>query len=608
MKKFLRYVLKMLAPYKWYAVLNIFFNVLTSIFSVASIAMLLPFLQVIFGVESKTPNPTDMVKSGFVSGIIEHFNHYLTYLITHQGAVTALMVVCIVVVIASFLKSATGYLANYFLTPLRNGVTRDMRNNIYSKILSLPIGYFTETRKGDVMARITGDVQEIEWSIMSSLEMIFREPITIVISLIGLLYISPQLTLFVFILLPVAGTIIGVIGKNLKKTSMKGQFKMGEVMSTIEETLGGLRIIKAFNAERKARENFARQNNEYTRISNRIMRKRFLASPVSEFLGIFVVVIILWYGGNIVLAKSGNLTGSSLLTFVALFYTVINPAKNFSQAFYNIQKGRASLDRVNQILDARETIIEKPNAVQVREFKSEIEFVNASFAYQSENVLKNINLKVPKGKAVALVGQSGSGKSTLVDLIPRFYDVQAGDIRIDGISTRNMKIADLRGLMGNVNQESILFNDTFFNNIAFGVESATLDQVKAAAKVANAHDFIMATEKGYETNIGDRGSKLSGGQRQRISIARAVLKNPPIMILDEATSALDTESEHLVQEALFNLMKNRTSIIIAHRLSTIKHADEICVMHEGEIVERGKHDELLEKNGYYRKLYDMQMF
>jgi len=382
---------------------------------------------------------------------------------------------------------------------------------------------------------------------------------------------------------------------------------MGEVTSTLEETLGGLRIIKAFNAERRAIDNFGRQNNEYTRIANRIMRKRFLASPVSELLGVFVVVVILWYGGNMVLSGKG-LGAEQLLGFVAMFYQIINPAKNFSQAFYNIQKGRASLERVNQILNAEETIVEKPDAVSMKEFKSEITFENASFAYENENVLKNISLKIEKGKAIALVGQSGSGKSTMVDLIPRFYDVQSGDIKIDGISTRDMKIIDLRGLMGNVNQESILFNDTFYNNIAFGVESTTMEEVQAAAKVANAHEFIMATEKGYETNIGDRGGKLSGGQRQRISIARAVLKNPPIMILDEATSALDTESEHLVQEALFNLMKNRTSIIIAHRLSTIKHADEICVLHEGEIVERGKHEELIALNGFYKKLYDLQVF
>ncbi|HEY4786384.1 MAG TPA: ABC transporter ATP-binding protein, partial [Bacteroidales bacterium] len=587
-------------------VLNIFFNILTSIFGVISFSMVIPFLDVLFEKNPKIVSlkPFELT----IDGVKDYFNYFLSNLVQTHGKTSALLGVCIFVIIAVFFKTLTWYLANYFLTPLRNGVVRDMRNQIYSKILSLPIGYFTETRKGDVMSRMTGDVQEIEWSIMASLEMAFREPITIVVSLIGLLYISPQLTLFVFVLLPVAGTIIGVIGKNLKKTSMKGQIKMGELMSILEETLGGLRIIKAFNAEPRAKENFNKQNNEYTHIANRIMRKRFLASPVSEFLGVCVVVVVLWYGGNIVLSGNQSLTSGALMGFIAIFYQIVNPAKNFAQAFYNIQKGRASLDRVNAILNAEDKIVEKPNATRLKKFNHEIEFRDVSFAYNSENVLKNINLKIEKGKSVALVGQSGSGKSTMVDLIPRFYDVQEGNILIDGIPVRDMKIADLRSLMGNVNQESILFNDSFFNNIAFGVESATLEEVQAAAKIANAHEFIMATEKGYETNIGDRGSKLSGGQRQRMSIARAVLKNPPIMILDEATSALDTESEFLVQEALFNLMKNRTSIVIAHRLSTIKHADEICVLHEGEIVERGKHEELLELNGYYKKLYDLQIF
>lgn len=606
MKQFFKYILKLIAPHKRYAFLNIFFNILTSIFGVISFALVIPFLNILF-----EKNPTVIEFKPFewsIDGARDYFSYMLSHIAQTQGKSTVLFWICIVVIVAVFFKTITWYLANYYLTPLRNGVVRDMRSQIYGKILSLPIGYFTETRKGDVMSRMTGDVQEIEWSIMSSLEMVFREPIMIIVSLIGLLKISPQLTLFVFILLPVAGTIIGVIGKNLRKTSMKGQIKMGELMSILEETIGGLRIIKAFNAERKAKENFDKQNDNYTHIANRIMRRRFLASPVSEFLGVSVVVIVLWYGGNLVLSGSNSLSSGALIGFIAIFYNIVNPAKNFSQAFYNIQKGRASLDRVNAILNAEDKILEKPNAESLKQFKHEIEFRNASFAYESENVLKNINLKIEKGKSIALVGQSGSGKSTLVDLIPRFYDIQEGDILIDGISVKDMKITDLRALMGNVNQESILFNDTFFNNIAFGVESATMEEVQAAAKVANAHDFIMATENGYETNIGDRGSKLSGGQRQRISIARAVLKNPPIMILDEATSALDTESEHLVQEALLNLMKNRTSVVIAHRLSTIKHADEICVLHEGEIVERGKHEDLLSLNGHYKKLYDLQMF
>ncbi|MDP4210255.1 MAG: ABC transporter ATP-binding protein [Bacteroidota bacterium] len=606
MKQFFRYVIKLISPYKWNAGLNILFNILTSIFGVVSIAMIIPFLNVLFDKSQKVVDPVHFVFS--MKGVENYFKFTLSHLIESQGKASALFAVCILVITMMFFKTLTWYLANYFLTPLRNGVVRDMRNQIYSKILGLPLGYFTETRKGDVLSRMTGDVQEIEWSIMSSLEMMFREPIMIIISLVGLLWISPQLTLFVFILLPVAGTIIGLIGKNLRKTSMKGQIKMGEVMSTIEETLSGLRVIKAFNAEKRAYATFYRQNNEYTRIANRIMRKRFLASPVSEFLGVGTLVIVLWYGGNMALAGNKSISSEALIGFVAIFSQIINPAKNFTQAFYNIQKGRASLDRVNAILDADERIVEKPDAIEVKKFGKEIEFRNASFAYENEKVLKNINLKIEKGKSIALVGQSGSGKSTLVDLIPRFYDIQEGDILLDGTSIKDLKLTDLRGLMGNVNQEAILFNDSFYNNIAFGVENTTPEAVEAAAKVANAHEFIIATENGYETNIGDRGGKLSGGQRQRISIARAVLKNPPILILDEATSALDTESEHLVQEALFNLMKNRTSIVIAHRLSTIKNADEICVLYEGEIVERGKHEELLALNGHYKKLYDLQIF
>jgi len=605
MKHFFNYVIKLISPYKWNAGLNFIFNTLSTIFGLFSLGMLWPFLSILFDQKHESIVLKPLKLNTEV--IVNNFNFYMVELIKNHGKTEALLYICIVVVVMVFFKAFFWYLANYFLTPLRNGIVCDMRSQLYKKILHLPIGYFTETRKGDVISRMTGDVQEIEWSIMSSLEMVFREPITIILSLVTLLAISPKLTLFVFILLPVAGTIIGVLGKNLRKTSMKGQIKMGELLSTIEETLGGLRIIKAFNAERKVTATFEKQNNDFFNILNRIMRRRFLASPVSEFLGIAVLVIVLWYGGKLVLVNK-VLEGGALIVYVGVFSQIINPAKNFAQAFYNIQKGRASLDRVNAILNAEEKIVERVNAIAVKEFKNEIEFLNVSFAYENENVLRNINFKVEKGKSIALVGQSGSGKSTLVDLIPRFYDIQEGDILIDGVSIKDLKIADLRGIMGNVNQESILFNDSFYNNIAFGVESATHEEVEAAAKVANAHDFIMATEKGYETNIGDRGSKLSGGQRQRISIARAVLKNPPIMILDEATSSLDTESEYLVQEALFNLMKNRTSIVIAHRLSTIKYVDEICVLNEGEIVERGKHDELLAINGFYKKLYDLQMF
>jgi subfamily B ATP-binding cassette protein MsbA len=604
MKQFFKFILKLILPYKLNVGLNVLFNTLSTIFGVISISMIVPFLNVLLGQEKKV---YDFQAWRFSTDVVlNNISYFLQTIVQSQGTYWALIIVCLVVVCTTLVKTLSWYLANYFLTPLRNGVLRDLRNMLYRKILKLSIGFFTETRKGDVMSRITGDVQEIEFSIMSSLEMTFREPITIIISVAALIIISPQLTLFILILLPVSGAIIGIIGKNLRKMSMKGQVKMGELMSTLEETLSGMRIIKAFNAEKRVTNTYTRQNNELTQIQNRIMRKRFLASPVSEFLGVSVLVVVLWYGGR--LALTGHMDAGALIAYVGIFSQIINPAKNFSQAIYNIQKGRASLDRINVILEADEQIFENPNAVDLKSFSQELEFRNVSFAYENELVLKNINLKVAKGKSVALVGQSGSGKSTMVDLIPRFYDIKEGDILIDGVSVKDLKIKQLRALMGNVNQESILFNDSIFNNIAFGLEEATLEKVEAAARVANAHDFIMATEKGYETNIGDRGGKLSGGQRQRISIARAVLKNPPILILDEATSALDTESEHLVQEALFNLMKNRTSIVIAHRLSTIKHVDEICVLHEGEIVERGTHDQLLEKNGYYKKLYDLQMF
>ncbi len=453
---------------------------------------------------------------------------------------------------------------------------------------------------------MTGDVQEIDNSIMSSLEMLLKEPMIIIFSLMFMIYMSWSLTLFVFILLPVVGYLIGKVGKSLKKPSMRGQNKMGELLSTIEETLSGLRIIKAFNAENKVREYFKKQNSEYYNIMNGLMWRRYLAHPMSEFLGTGVIVIVLWYGGRLVLNHNSNLTPEGFITYLVFFYSIINPAKSFTTAFYAIQKGLASMDRIDKVMLAENNIINKPDAVSVKEFKDSIEYRNVRFKYIDDEVLKNVSLTIGKGKTIALVGQSGSGKSTFVDLLPRFWDIQSGNILVDGIDIRDYKIADLRGLMGNVNQDPILFNDTFFNNISFGVETATIEQVMAAAKVANAHDFIAASPDGYQTNIGDRGGKLSGGQRQRISIARAVLKNPPILILDEATSALDTESEKLVQEALENLMMNRTSIVIAHRLSTIKKADLICVFHEGEIVERGTHDELLKVGGIYKKLHSMQ--
>ena len=591
-------------PYKRYVVAAFVFNVLGALFGAFQFATIQPVLGVLFKTQNIVAKPAEWALS--IGSIKDNILYQLGNIIQNFGAEKALIYIGIFLIIMVFLKVLFTYLALYALVPLRNGVVRDIRNQIYLKILHLPIGFFSEERKGDIIARMTGDVQEIDNSIMSSLEMLLKEPMIIIFSLMFMIYMSWSLTLFVFILLPVVGYLIGKVGKSLKKPSMRGQNKMGELLSTIEETLSGLRIIKAFNAENKVREYFKKQNSEYYNIMNGLMWRRYLAHPMSEFLGTGVIVIVLWYGGRLVLNHNSNLTPEGFITYLVFFYSIINPAKSFTTAFYAIQKGLASMDRIDKVMLAENNIVNKPDAVSVKEFKHSIEYRNVRFKYIDDEVLKNVSLTIGKGKTIALVGQSGSGKSTFVDLLPRFWDIQSGNILVDGIDIRDYKIADLRGLMGNVNQDPILFNDTFFNNISFGVETATIDQVMAAAKVANAHDFIAASPDGYQTNIGDRGGKLSGGQRQRISIARAVLKNPPILILDEATSALDTESEKLVQEALENLMMNRTSIVIAHRLSTIKKADLICVFHEGEIVERGTHEELLAIAGIYRKLHSMQ--
>ena len=498
------------------------------------------------------------------------------------------------------------YLAFYNMIPIRTGVVRDIRNQINSKITKLPLGFFSEERKGDIIARISGDVNEIESSIMSSLDMLFKNPILIIIYLVGMIAISWQLTLFVFILLPIAGYIMGQVGKKLKRQSFEGQQKWGYLMSLVEETLGGLRVIKAFNAEDVMQKRFERNNDEFRDITNKVYRRQQMAHPMSEFLGTATIAIVLWYGGTLILSNNSTIDASTFIYYLVIFYSIINPAKDLSKSVYAIQKGLASMERVDRILTA-ENPIKGPKQPKKISLNDKIEFNNVWFKYQQVWVIKDVNLTIPKGQTVALVGQSGSGKSTLVDLIPRFYDVNEGAITIDGVNIKEATLHNLRGLMGNVNQEAILFNDAFFNNISFGVD-ATLEQVQEAAKIANAHDFIMASEEGYNTNIGDRGCKLSGGQRQRISIARAILKNPPILILDEATSALDTESERLVQDALEKLMRNRTTIVIAHRLSTIKNADMICVMHEGVIVERGKHEELINLNGYYKRLCYMQSF
>jgi subfamily B ATP-binding cassette protein MsbA len=543
--------------------------------------------------------------------LLNNFNYYLGNYIIEHGQLNALMLISMLVVIMFFLKNLTRYLAMYFLVPIRNGVVRDIRRDVYHKILSLPIGYFTDERKGDMMARMTSDVQEVEWGIMNSLEAAFREPLNIIVFLITMFTMSSELTTFVLVLLPIAGLIIGRIGKSLKKKSVQAQEKMGELLSNIEETLGGLRIIHAFTAEKSASKKFGGLNNQHYGLMNKIGRRRDLASPVSEFLGTVVMTVVMYFGGLLVLGSETKLEPSEFIAFIAIFSQVITPAKSLTTAWYNIQKGLASSERIYKILDAEVLVKDPEHPAEAKPFSDKIHFDGISFSYLKEegkSVLKNISLEIPKGKTVALVGQSGSGKTTLADMLPRYYDVDSGKITIDGVNIKDMRVSDLRGLMGIVTQESILFNDTVFNNIAFGMENASEEEVIAAAKIANANDFISAMSDGYQTSIGDRGSKLSGGQRQRLSIARAVLKNPPILILDEATSALDTESERLVQEALINLMKQRTTLVIAHRLSTIVHADEIIVMQSGEIVERGTHQELLNKNGYYKRLFDLQTF
>ncbi len=605
MKNFTK-VIQYILPYKYYAFSNLLFNLIAVIASLFSLTMAIPFLGILFGAQELVETPPELEFS--VESISGNFSHVLSRIIRNYGSDVALGLISILIVIMTFFKTFFHYLSLYVLAPIRNGIVKDIRNKVYNKILNLQLSYFSEERKGDIIARITNDVQEIEWSILSSFQVLSRVPITMTIYLISLFIISVKLTLFAIVLLPISGYIIGIVGRNLRKVSLKGQEKMGGLLSYIEETLSGLRIIKAFNAEESIYNRFEKENDLYTRIMVKMFQRRYLASPMSELLGTMAIVIVMWFGGSIVLRETGELNSQVFIGYLIIFSQIINPAKSFSTAYYNIQKGMASIDRINIILNAEENILEIPNAKSKNDFTESIEYRNVSFKYQKEEVLKNINLKVEKGKTVALVGQSGSGKSTLVDLLPRFYDVVGGDILIDGISIKKLKLIDLRDLMGIVNQESILFNDTLFNNIAFGSKNVAKEEVEAAAKVGNAHDFIMNTEKAYQTNIGDRGGKLSGGQRQRISIARAVLKNPPILILDEATSSLDTESERLVQLALYNLMKSRTSIVIAHRLSTVRDADEICVLHEGEIVERGTHDELMSIAGQYKKLHDLQMF
>ena len=605
MKDFFR-ILNYVKPYWVYGILNIFFNILTILFSLVSITMIIPFLGLLFGTQQKVYDPAPM---GFsATAIKENFYATITSIIDDKGQVEALVFICILILALFFFRNLFRYLALFFLSPIRNGVVANIRNDLNKKIINLPLSYFTEKRKGDITARMTTDLVEIEWSIMSSLEMFFKDPLNIIIFLITLILISPQLTLFVIVLFPITGFLIARIGKSLKKSSEKGQSKMGRLLSIIDENLSGLRIIKAFNAEKSITQKFEKDNADYKTIMTQLLRKKDLSSPMSEFLSTIVMVVVMWFGGKLVLGGESLLSAEEFIGYIAIFSQIIPPAKSFTSAFYYIQKGSASASRIYEILDAKNTITDKSDAKSISHFQDAITFENVSFSYENIQVLKEINLTIKKGETVALVGQSGSGKSTLADLISRFYEVENGQLQIDAQDIKGFKISDLRKLMGIVNQESILFNDSIFNNILLGNPCVTKTEVEAAAKVANAHKFILQTTNGYETNIGDSGVKLSGGQKQRLSIARAILKNPPILILDEATSSLDTESEKIVQEALNNLMKNRTSIVIAHRLSTIRHADKIVVLHEGEIVEEGTHPQLIDNNRHYKKLYDLQDF
>ena len=593
-------------PYWVYAVINIIFNIIVILFSLVSFGALIPILQILFKMSKPVTSAPPLTFNQ--DAIMQNINFYISDLIAKYSEITVLAYICILLAALYFLKNLFRYFAMYFIAVLRNGVVKDLRNAIYMKALILPLSYFNEQRKGDIIQRITGDVQEVEWSILQMIEIIFRQPVTLLAYLIFLFILSPQLTVFVLIVLPVSGFLIGRIGRSLRRTSDKVQTKMGSLVSLIEETISGLRIIKAFNAIEFSYNNFARTNSEYAKVATRMIRKRDLASPLSEFLGIMVTAIILWYGGRLILSNDHSLDATLFLVYLGVFSQLLPPAKDISQAAAYIQKGASSLERIDHILDAEEVIVEKANPIRINDLQHSIEYRNVAFSYNTEPVLKNINLVIPKGRTVALVGPSGGGKSTMVDLLPRFYDITGGQLLIDGNDVRDIAINDVRGLMGIVNQETILFNGSVYDNISFGMKDVTLEKVISAAKVANAHEFIERLDNGYDTNIGDRGLKLSGGQRQRISIARAVLKNPPVLILDEATFSLDTESERHVQDALVNLMENRTSVVIAHRLSTIQHADEIIVLNAGQIVQRGNHHELIAVDGIYKKLCEMQSF
>ena len=602
---------RFIPPYRWQVAANLFFNIFSTLLSLFSFATIIPVLQILFGLSDVDVIYIPLSQANSMQEILDVLKNNLYYFLQSQidakGSQYVLLLLGACLVLLTGLKCLTAWLANFFMVPIRTGVLRDLRSQLFKKVVSLPIGFFTEERKGDVMSRMTNDVNEVEASIMSTLDMLFKDPIMILVYLVTLLAISWQLTLFVLVLLPIAGFLIGRIGRSLKRASSKGQEQNAEILTQIDETLGGLRVVKAFNAEQKLIDRFLLLINATRATFNRINRRYYLAHPVSEFLGTALIAILLWFGGILILGNNSSIDAATFIYYLVIFYSIINPAKDLSKATYGIRRGMASLERIDKILNTESNIKVIAHPQQLTDFQSVISFENVSFSYQEGRpVLRNINLDIRKGQTIALVGQSGSGKTTMADLIPRFYDPNEGCITIDGVDIRNLKTFDLRALMGNVNQEAILFNDTFYNNITFGVASATMEEVRHAARIANADDFIMATPDQYQTTIGDRGSRLSGGQRQRISIARAILKNPPILILDEATSALDTESEKLVQEALENLMKDRTTIVVAHRLSTIRNADLICVMNEGQIVERGTHDELLAIDGYYKRLIEMQ--
>lgn len=616
---FLKLIRRFVPPYKGEMAANIFFNLLSTILSLFSFAAIIPVLQILFGLSETTAQPIDMSTvtslSDWLSAVKNNLYFWMESQIAVHGGGYMLFVLGTFLVVMTGFKCFTAWMANFYMVPIRTGVLRDLRKSLYDKVVSLPIGYFTEERKGDVMSRMTNDVNEVEASIMAALDVLFKDPIMLLIYLITLFCISWQLTLFVLVLLPVAGLLIGRVGRSLKRASQHGQEQNAEILTQIDETLGGLRVVKAFNAEDKLKQRFLNLINDTRRTFNRINRRYYLAHPVSEFLGTALIAVILWFGGILILSDHSTIDAATFIYYLVIFYSIINPAKDLSKAGYGVRKGMASLERIDKILNTQSNIVEQTDPQPLHAFCDRIEYRDVCFSYREDvPVLRHINLSIRKGQMVALVGQSGSGKTTLADLLPRFYDPLSGAITIDGTDIRNVSTYDLRALMGNVNQEAILFNDSFYNNITFGVDTTqpapngqTWQQaVEAAARIANAHDFIMATPDGYGTYIGDRGSRLSGGQRQRISIARAILKNPPILILDEATSALDTESEKAVQQALEHLMKDRTTLVVAHRLSTIRNADLICVMHEGEIVEQGRHADLLALNGYYRRLVDMQ--